>query len=184
MTTTKRVMSNSGKKLNNSVLLKNFDEYGVKITIDDCVDKNIYHINYQKRFANAACPLHLIIPEFYCHVELNNGCKYLVIEQIGNNIDVLADHKEMWTEIIRRINKISKSEHVFKDEYHKFKLGSITCDDGGDDFSEIPVDELLKFAFVTISCRLVIEKDGELILETYVKEYFYEDEKEKDWEIV
>ena len=64
MTTTKRVMSNSEKKLNNSVLLKTFDEYGVKITVDDCVDKNIYHINYQKRFADAACPLHLIIPQF------------------------------------------------------------------------------------------------------------------------
>ena len=46
MTTTKRVMSNSEKQLNNSVLLKNFDEYGVKITVDNCVDKNIYHINY------------------------------------------------------------------------------------------------------------------------------------------
>ena len=170
--------------MNNSVLLKNFDEYGVKITVDNCVDKNIYHINYQKRFADAACPLHLIIPEFYGPVELNNGRKYLLIEQIGNNLDVLADPKEMWTEIIRRINKISKSEHVFKDEYHKFKLGSVTCDDVTDNFSEIPVDELLKFAFVTISCRLVIEKGAELILETYVKECFYEDEKERDWEIV
>ena len=170
--------------MNNSVLLKNFDEYGVKITVDNCVDKNIYHINYQKRFADAACPLHLIIPEFYGPVELNNGRKYLVIEQIGNNLDVLADPKEMWTEIIRRINKTSKSEHVFKDEYHKFKLGSVTCDDVTGNFSEIPVDELLKFAFVTISCRLVIEKGAELILETYVKECFYEDEKERDWEIV
>ena len=115
-------MSNSKNKFNNSVLLKNFDEYGVKITVDDCVVKNIYHINYQKRLAVAACPLHLIIPEFYGHVELSNGRKYLVIEQIGNDLDVLADHKEMWTEIIRRINRISKSEHVFKDEYRKFKL--------------------------------------------------------------
>ena len=98
--------------------------------------------------------------------ELSNGHKYLVIEQIGNDLDVLADQKEMWTEIIRRINKISKSEHVFKDEYDKFKLGNITCDDARDDFSEIPIDELLKFVFVTISCRLVIGKDGELILET------------------
>ena len=63
-------------------------------------------------------------------------------------------------------------------------MSNITCDDAADDFSEIPVDELLKFAFVTIPCRLVIEKDGELNLETYVKECFYEDEKEKDWEIV
>ena len=63
-------------------------------------------------------------------------------------------------------------------------VGSITCDDARDDFSDIPVDELLKFAFVTISCWLVIEKDRELILQTYVKECFYEDEKEKDWEIV
>ena len=118
MTTTKRVISISKKKLNNSVLLKNFDEYGVKITVDDCVDKNICHINYQKTYADVAYPLHLVIPEFYSHVEINNGRKYLVIEQIGKNLDILADHKEMWTEIIRRINKISKSEHVFKDEYH------------------------------------------------------------------
>ena len=90
----------------------------------------------------------------------------------------------MWSEIIKRINKISNSEHVFKDEHHKFKLGSIGCDDEKDNFSGIPVNELLKFAFVTISCRLVIEKDGELILESYVEECFYEDEKEKSWETV
>ena len=100
MTTNKKIMSENKKRFNNnSVLLE-----------------NLYHIGYQKHCIYTACSLHLIIPEFYGHVEQNNGRKYLVIEKIGNILKVLEHNKELWSEIIKRINKISTSVHVFKDE--------------------------------------------------------------------
>ena len=117
MTTNKKIMSENKKRFNNnSVLLENFDQYKLRITVDDCVDRNLYHIGYQKHCIYTACSLHLIIPEFYGHVEQNNGRKYLVIEKIGNILKVLEHNKELWSEIIKRINKISTSVHVFKDE--------------------------------------------------------------------
>ena len=110
----KRVKSKN--KFNNPVLLKNFDKYKLKITVDDCVDQNLYHINYcfeQDNIFNIACPLRLIIPEFYGHAEKVNGCKYLVIERIGNNFDVLGDYKKVWSKILDKINQIAKTEYVF-----------------------------------------------------------------------
>ena len=157
------------------MLLKNFGEYRLKITVDDCVDRNLYHISYTRNTVGIAYPLHLVIPEFYGHVEENNGRNYLVITEIENNSDVLKDYKNVWDQILNKINKINKSASVFNEDYHKFKLSSIKCSDCKDDFSEMPVDKLLKLSFVVVSCRLVIEKDNQLFLETYLKECFYED---------
>ena len=103
--------------------------------------------------------MHLVIPEFYGHVEKNNGQKFLIINQIGNNLDVLKDHKEVWDQILKIINKINHSAYVFKEDYHKFKLSSVKCSDDEGDFNEMPVGKFLKFSFVVVSSRLVIEKD-------------------------
>ena len=171
---TKRLKSNK-KILNNLVLLKNFDEYKLKITVDDCVDANLYHISYMRDDVGVAYPLHLVIPEFYGHVEETNERNYLVITQIENNSDVLKDYKNVWDQILNKINKINNSAYVFNEDYRKFKLSSIKCSDCKDDFSEMSVDKLLKLSFVVVSCRLVIEKDNQLFLETYLEECFYED---------
>ena len=174
--------------INNLVLLKNFGKNKLKVTAHDCVDRNVYHIDYVKDLVSNPCPLHLVISEFYGHVKESDRGKYLIATQIGNNLDVLQSHKRVWGLIIDRINKMSGSEYVFKDECHKFKLSSIKCCEDVDDFDEMPVGVLLKFSFVVVSCRLVIEKDGELILETYLEQCFYEKDDEidydSDWEII
>ena len=118
----------------------------------------------------------MVIPEFYGHVKEHNRRKYLaIVQNIGNNFEVLADHKKVWDQILKCINKINNSAHVFKNDYHKFKLSSIKCCDVEEEFSEMPVDKLLKLSFAVVSCRLVIEKDNQLCLESYLEECFYDD---------
>ena len=62
--------------------------------------------------------------------------------------------------------------HIFlKKDYYKIKVGSVKCDDDKDN-----IDKLIKFNAVTISNRLLIEKNNKLFIESYLEECLY-----KDW---
>ena len=54
-------------------------------------------------------------------------------------------------------------------------MGSVKCNDEKDDI-DLPLNRLLKFNAVTISNRLIIEKDNKLFLETYLEECLYDNE--------
>ena len=162
----------SNYSLSSLVLLKDFDKTKLKITQHDCVDQSIYHIDYAKT-TNNINPLDLIIPELCGSIKEQNGYKYLIIEPpIDINNEVLTDYKKIWDKILKNINKINNSAYVFKD-YHKIKVGSVKCEDEKD---EIPLNKLIKFNLLTISNRLVIEKDNELFLEAYLEQCLYDDE--------
>ena len=45
-----------------------------------------------------------------------------------------------------------------------------------EDKINLPLNKLIKFNAVVISNRLIIEKDSELFLETYLEECLYDDE--------
>ena len=159
---------------NSSVLLKDFDKTKLKITQHDCVDRSIYHIDYAKT-TNNVNPLYLIIPEFYGSIEEQKGYKYVIIEPpIDINNEVLTDYKKIWDKILKNINKINNFAYVFKD-YHKIRIGSVKCEDENDEIN-LPLNKLIKFNLVTISNRLIIEKDNELFLEAYLEECLYDDE--------
>ena len=164
---------------NNSVLLKDFDKAKLKITQHDCVDRSIYHIDYAKT-TNNINPLYLIIPELYGSIEEQNSYKYLIIKPpIDINkflkvFKVLTDYKRIWDKILKNINKINNSAYVFKD-YHKIKIGSVKCEDEKDEIN-LPLNKLIKFNLLTISNRLIIEKDNELFLESYLEQCLYDNE--------
>ena len=63
------------------------------------------------------------------------------------------------------INTIINSAYVFK-YYYKIKIGSVKCEDEKDEIN-LPLNKLIKFNLLTISNRLIIEKDNELFLEAY-----------------
>ena len=172
------------KSSNNLVLLKFFDKYKLKITVDNCVDANLYHINYMRDDVGVAYPLHLVIPEFTGHVKAIDEHKYLVIDSIENNCDVLKNYKTVWDRILNKVKTINNSAYVFDEDYYKFKLSSIKCSDCEDDFGDIPVDKLLDFSYVVVTCRLVIEKDDKLVLESYLKECFYDDYDNDEFVVV
>ena len=61
-----------------------------------------------------------------------------------------------------------------KKYYYKIKVVSVKCDDDKDNI-DLLLDKLIKFNTVTISNRLLIEKD-KLFLESYLEECLYDDE--------
>ena len=119
--------------------------------------------------------LYLIIPELYGSIEEQKSYKYLIIAPpIETNNEVLTDYKNIWDEILKNINKINNSAYVFKD-YHKVRAGSVKYEDEKDEIN-LPLNKLIKFNLVTISNRLIIEKDNELFLELYLEQCLYDDE--------
>ena len=156
------------------VLLKDFDKRKLKITQHDYDDRSIYHIDYAKTMNNVN-PLYLIIPELFGSIEEQKGYKYLIIEPpIDINNKFLTDYKKIWDEILKNINKINNFVHGFKD-YHKIRVGSVKCEDEKDEINLL-LNKLIKFNLVTISKRLIIEKDNELFLEAYLEPCLYDDE--------
>ena len=167
------------KNYGETVSLSNFDKNKLKVMVHDCGSSNIYHINYIK---DEIFPLYLDILEFYGHVEVEDDDRYLIITHIENNSDVLPSFKKVCKSIIDNINKISNMKYVFKDEYHKIKISNIKCINDVDKCKVIPAGELLKFSFVIVSCRLVIEKGNELNFEIYLQQCFYEVDDDDDSE--
>ena len=158
---------------NNSVLLKDFDKTKLKIVKHDCVDRYVYHIDYVKNINNVN-PLYLIIPEFYGYIEEHEGRKYLNIALTGINNDVLSEHEKMCDGILEQVNKINDCAYISEKDYYKIKVGSVKCEDDKDNI-DLPLDKLIKFNAVTISNRLLIEKDNRLFLESYLEECLYKD---------
>ena len=138
----------------------------------DCVDQYIYHIDYAKN-TNNVNPLYLIIPEFYGYIEEHEGRKYLNIALTGMN-NVLSEYEKIWDEILDQVRKINDCMYISEKDYYKTKVGSVKCANDKDNI-DLPLDKLIKFNAVTISNRLLKEKD-KLFLESYLEECLYDDE--------
>ena len=155
-------------------MLKDFDKTKLKIvTKHDCVDRYVYQIDYVKNISNVN-PLYLIIPEFYGYIEEHEGRKYLNIALTGINNDVLSKYEKIWDGILEQVRKINDCVYISEKDYYKIKVGSVKCDDDKDNI-DLPLYKLIKFNVVTISNRLLIEKDNRLFLESYLDECLYED---------
>ena len=154
-------------------MLKNFDKTKLKIVKHDCVDRYVYHSDYVKNINNFN-RLYLIIPEFYGYIEEHEGRKYLNIALTGINNDVLSEYEKMWDEILEQVRKINDCAYISEKDYYKIKVSSVKCDDDKDNV-DLPLDKLIKFNAVTISNRLLIEKDDRLFLESYLEECLYKD---------
>ena len=76
--------------------------------------------------------------------------------------------------ILEQVNKINDCAYISEKDFYKIKVGSFKCDDDKDNI-DLPFDKLIKFNAVTISSRLLIEKDNRLFLESYLKECLYKD---------
>ena len=159
---------------NNSVLLKDFDKTKLKIVKHDCVDRYVYHIDYVKNIDNVN-PLYLIIPKFYGYIEEHEGRKYLSIALTGMNNDVLSEYEKMWDGTLEQVRKINDCAYISEKDYHKIKVGSVKYDNDKNNI-DLPLDKLIKFNAVTISKRLLTEKDNRLFLESYLDECLYDDE--------
>ena len=68
------------------------------------------------RTINSVNPLYLTIDEMIGHFEEKNENKYLVLDEIDENKEVLNKYKEVWEGIEKKIETINSGEKI---EYGK-----------------------------------------------------------------
>ena len=84
---------------------------------------DIYYIGYvtiknigDYNDINSVNPLHLMINEMIGHFEEINEIKYLVLDDLDENKEVLRKHEEVWQGIKKEIETINGAEKI---EYGK-----------------------------------------------------------------
>ena len=108
---------------NDQINLKDFDASLLKIDKKDYKDIDIYYIGYVTVKTIANCnninsvnPLYLMINEMIGHFEEKNENKYLVLDEIDENKEVLNKYKEVWEGIKKEIETINGGKKI---EYGK-----------------------------------------------------------------
>ena len=99
---------------NYQIDLKDFDARLLKIDKKDYNEIDIYYIGYVtvKKIANcnninSVNPLYLMINEMIGHFEEKNENKYLVLDEIDENKEVLNKYEEVWEGIKKEIETIN-----------------------------------------------------------------------------
>ena len=67
------------------LLLQNFNEYYLNLKLNDCGERNIYHINYQKCGREVFLPLYFVVPAFYGRLYEKEDENYLYICEVDEN---------------------------------------------------------------------------------------------------
>ena len=108
---------------NDQTDLKNLDAKLLKIDKKDYNKIDIYYVGYVtvKKFANCnnmnnVNPLYLMINEMIDHFEEKNGIKYLVLDDVDENKEVLKKYEEVWEGIKKEIETINGGKKI---EYGK-----------------------------------------------------------------
>ena len=108
---------------NDQIDSKDFDAKLLKTDKKDYNEIYIYYIGYVtiKKVddydnINSVNPLYLIINEMIGHFEEKNENKYLVLDEIDENKEVLEKYKEVWERIKKEIETINSDEKI---EYGK-----------------------------------------------------------------
>ena len=108
---------------NDQIDLKDFDGRLLKIDKKDYNQIDIYYTGYVtiKKFGdynniNSVNPLYLMINEMIGHFKEKNENKYLVLDEIDENKEVLEKYKKVWEGIKKEIETINSEEKI---EYGK-----------------------------------------------------------------
>ena len=108
---------------NYQIDLKDFDAKLLKNDKKDYSEIDIYYIGYVtvKKIANcnninSVYPLYLMINEIIGHFEEKNGSKYLILDDMHENKEVLKKYEEVWEGIKEEIEAINSCEKI---EYGK-----------------------------------------------------------------
>ena len=103
---------------NNQINLKDFDAKFLKVDKKD-YEIDIYYIGYVtvKKIANynninSVNLLYLMINEMIGHFEEKNENKYLVLDDIDENKEVLKKYEEVWEGIKKEIETINGGEKI------------------------------------------------------------------------
>ena len=103
---------------NDQIDLKDFDAKLLKIDKKDYNEIDIYigYVAIKKivdyNNINSVNPLYLIINEMIGHFEEKNENKYLVLEEIDENKEVIEKYEEVWEGIKKEIETINGGEKI------------------------------------------------------------------------
>ena len=146
-----------------------FEASNLKLDKKTSLGLNIYYIGYVDKKpewnVNSVNPLYLMINGFYGTISEKNGVKYSTINGINKNNEVLKKYNQVFDGLKYLINKIDKSDVVYKKDYMKIKFN--TDDD-------IPMNKMLYFPKTTILIRCVFEKDGIYYPQVYLDDCLYD----------
>ena len=108
---------------NDQIDLKDFDAKLLRIDKKDYNEIYIYYIGYVtiKKIGdynniNSINPLYLMINKMIGHFEEKDEIKYLVLDEINENKEVLKKYEEAWEGIKKEIEKINDGKKI---EYEK-----------------------------------------------------------------
>ena len=108
---------------NDQINLKDFDPNMLKINKKNYKEIDVYYIGYVnfKEIANcnninSVNPLYLMINKMIGHFEEKNENKYLVLDDVDENKEVLKKYEEVWEGIKKEIETINGGEKI---EYGK-----------------------------------------------------------------
>ena len=95
-----------------------------------------------------------------------HGNKYLILDSVEENKEVLKKYTDVWDGIKNTIKAINGGEeNNYEKDYVKIKFNS-------DD--DLPLNKSLKIYLITIIIKCVFNKDGKLYLQIFLDGTFYE----------
>ena len=104
---------------NDQINLKDFDARLLKVDKKDYNEIDIYYIGYVtvKKIANcnninSVNPLYLMIDKMIGHFEEKSGNKYLVLNDVDENKEVLKKYKEIWEGVKKEIETINGGKKI------------------------------------------------------------------------
>ena len=109
---------------NDQIDLKDFVANLLKTDKKDYKEIDIYYLGYvtikkivdYNNNINSVNPLYLMIDEMTGHIDEKYGKKYLVLDEMDENKEVLKKYKEVWEGIKKEIETINGGEKI---EYGK-----------------------------------------------------------------
>ena len=158
---------------NDQINLKDFDARLLKVDKKDYKKIDIYYIGYVtvKKIANcnninSVNPLYLMINEMIGHFEEKNENKYLVLDEIDENKEVLNKYEEVWEGIKKEIETINSGKKI---EYGK-DLKKIRFESNDD----LPLNMPIKPHLLTIIIRSVFGEDDKFYLQLFLNDALHE----------
>ena len=115
---------------------------------------------------NSANPLYLLINEMIGHFEEKNKNKYLVLDDIDENKEILKKYEEVWEGIKKEIETINSGKKIESGK----DLKKIRFDSNDD----LPLNKPIKLHLLTIIIRSVFSEDGKLYPQLFLDDALYE----------
>ena len=163
---------------NDQIDLKDFDAKLLKIDKKDYNKIDIYYRGYvtitkigDYNNINSVNSLYLMINEMIGHFECNyveekNENKYLVLDEIAENKEVLEKYKEVWEGIKKEIKTINSGEKI---EYGKdLKKKRFESND------DLPLNKPIKLCNITIIIRSVFSENAKFYPQLFLDDALYD----------